>query len=298
MSRIKLTNIHYGYILFLTGAGFGLVTLKPLEFKMQDTENLQLLFLGTGAADWDKPEPSGEFRRYSSMIAGGDLLFDCPASVPDALGEQNIPLTAVKHLFITHSHCDHFNIEAIKSINAMRINESLAPLSVFAHIAVAEYLRKNGIEATGILPGQSFCAGDYRVISLPANHTPGLKDETALHYLVSGKGVRWLYATDGAWMPYAAWDILRSQRLDALIIDATIGDNHEGDFRIFEHNSLPMLRIMIATMQDLKILKSSSPVILTHLARTLHPDHQSLVKSLSVPFIAAYDGMVYSVSLC
>jgi phosphoribosyl 1,2-cyclic phosphate phosphodiesterase len=261
---------------------------------MQNTNNQLFLFLGTGAADWKQPEPSGEFRRHSSMLAYGELLLDCPAAVPDALEEQNIPLSAVKYLFITHSHGDHLNIDTVKKITDSRGNGSSAPLSIFAHLAVANHLRDNGIEATGVTPGQSFNAGDYRVVALPANHTPGLKDETTLHYLVSGHGIEWLYATDGAWMPYGAWDILRRRQLDALIIDATIGDNHDGDYRIFEHNSLPMIRIMLATMQSCKILKPSAPVILTHLARTLHPDHQSLANSLSSPFIAAFDGMIYS----
>jgi phosphoribosyl 1,2-cyclic phosphate phosphodiesterase len=260
---------------------------------MHGNKDSQFLFLGTGAADWEKPEPSGEFRRYSSMLACGELLFDCPEHVPETLEEQKISLSAVKYLLITHSHSDHLNIAAIKIINAARKKESLAPLSVFAHTAVAKYIRKNGIEATGLFPGQSFSAGNYHIISLPANHTPGLKNETALHYLVNRDGFEWLYATDGAWMPYAAWDILRDRRLDALIIDATIGDNHEGDYRIFEHNSIPMLRIMIGTINNLNILKLSAPVILTHLARTLHPDHQGLANSLSAPFIAAFDGMVY-----
>jgi hypothetical protein len=255
---------------------------------------MHFLFLGTGAADWVKPEVSGEFRRYSSMLADGEILLDCPACALDALAESKISLKEINYHCITHSHRDHFEVGAIKKINAARRDASLPPLSIYAHLAIADYLRKNDVDAVGVMGGQSFFIGGYNVTTLPANHTPGLAGEKALHYLFSGKGVQWLYATDGAWMPYEAWDILRHHSLDALIIDATIGDGHAGDYRIFEHNSLPLIRIMVDTMQGTKALKPEAPVLLTHMARTLHPDHKTLVQSLEAPFVAAYDGMIYT----
>jgi len=251
------------------------------------------LFLGTGAADWDEMDSSEDARKFSSMLAYGELLFDCPAHVPQTMEKLKIQLSAVKYLLITHSHQDHLNIEALKLINQSRKNESQKPVSIFAHAAVADYLKENNIEATGIVPEQTFVIGDYHITCLLANHTPGLKDETAIHYLVDKKGFSWLYATDGAWLPYAAWKIIQNHQLDAIIIDATIGDNHEDDYRIFEHNSLPMIRLMIAAMHNSKCLKPAAPVILTHLARTLHPNHQDLIKTVSKPYIVAFDGMEY-----
>jgi len=38
--------------------------------------NRSFLFLGTGAADWSVPTESGEFRRYSSMLAYDRVLRD------------------------------------------------------------------------------------------------------------------------------------------------------------------------------------------------------------------------------
>ena len=250
------------------------------------------LFLGTGAADWQKPEPSGEFRAFSSMLAFNKILFDCPAHVPLTLEKQKVSLNAIDYIFISHSHRDHFDVEAIKCILASRPIETRA--LVYSCTAVVEILQNAGIEACGVEPFLVFNTGEFNVVPLTANHSvTGIKDEIPLHYLVSLKTYSWLYALDGAWLPYASWEVLRGCKLDALIIDATIGDGHEGDYRIFEHNSLPMIRIMVETMQKTDVLKPNAPVILTHLARTLHPDQKTLEQSLELPFIAAYDGMLW-----
>jgi phosphoribosyl 1,2-cyclic phosphodiesterase len=250
------------------------------------------LFLGTGAADWVKPEPSGEFRAFSSMLASGNLLFDCPAHVPETLAKYGVPFSSINYIFITHSHADHFDENAVKLICAS--GNLGTPAIVYASAAVAETLRNAGVDARDIEPGKAFNAGEYSVIPLAANHsTTGLKGEISLHYLVNYNGCRWFYATDGAWILCASWNILREWQLDALIIDATIGEGHEGDCRVFEHNSLPMIRIMVETLKKNRVLKPSAPVILTHLARTLHPDQQALEKNTEPPFVVAYDGMRY-----
>ena len=46
---------------------------------------MKLTFLGTGAADWQQPEPSGEFRRNASMLVDGALLMDGNATILDML---------------------------------------------------------------------------------------------------------------------------------------------------------------------------------------------------------------------
>ena len=248
------------------------------------------LFLGTGASDWQKPEPSGESRAFSSMLAFKKLLFDCSAHVPGTLEKHKIPLSAIDHILITHSHRDHFNVEAIKCILDSRPIGTRA--LVYTCAAVAETLRSAGIEVREVEPFRAFNAGEFSIVPIAANHiVTDIEDEIPLHYIVNLNTYSWLYAVDGAWLPYASWKVLRGWKLDALIIDATIGDGHEGDHRIFEHNSLPMIRIMVETMKKTEVLTPDTPVILTHLARTLHPDQKTLEQSLKEPFIVAYDGM-------
>ena len=87
------------------------------------------------------------------------------------------------------------------------------------------------------------------------------------------------------------WTALRGRTIDAWIVDCTIGDGHEGDYRIFEHNSLAMVKAMACTLSaetpyGPPVLKKGAPIVLNHLARTLHPCQKKLEHSLTPPFVA------------
>ena len=62
---------------------------------------MHLRFLGTGAADWQQPEPSGEFRRNASMLVDGALLIDGNATILDMLLQLRDE-TGMTVIFITH----------------------------------------------------------------------------------------------------------------------------------------------------------------------------------------------------
>lgn len=69
--------------------------------------------------------------------------------------------------------------------------------------------------------------------------------------------------------------------------DATIGDI-DGDYRIFEHNNLGMIREMQKTL---------SPYVgrfcISHMAMTLHTDHKTLAANMAKTNIdTAFDGMI------
>lgn len=88
---------------------------------------------------------------------------------------------------------------------------------------------------------------------------------------------------------------VRHINLDALVIDATCGD-YEGDYRIGEHNSVPMIRLMMPSFKNLVIINERTKIYLTHLAPSLHKPHdekQKLVKKDG--FTVAYDGMTFTV---
>ena len=100
-----------------------------------------------------------------------------------------------------------------------------------------------------------------------------------------------LYATDGSWLLTSTWRYLQKKRLDAVIWDATIGEE-AGDYRVFEHNDLAMIRHMNQTLKNRKIIGSDTKILLTHMARTLHPTHNQLEERLLPEgLIPAYDGM-------
>ena len=237
---------------------------------------MKLKFLGTGAADWPRihtDEP--EFRRLTSTLVGDSVLIDGTMAVREDLPET------VTDVFFTHSHNDHYDLELLQAI---------APERIYAHESWGGRIR--GVaEVVPLRVGVPVTAGGMTFTPLPANHCTSDENEVALNYLIEGDGRRVLYATDGAWLTCRAHRILGEQPLDAAVFDATIGDIVEGDFRIFEHNSLDMLRLMLKTMHRTGRLPECAPVYLTHLARTLHPGQAELERCVEPPFQVCFDGM-------
>ncbi|MEA4889805.1 MAG: MBL fold metallo-hydrolase [Clostridiaceae bacterium] len=252
----------------------------------------QLLFLGTGAADWDPAAQGPGHRAYSSLLVDGHILIDCTLSALDALGRKKINLQDITDVLITHTHDDHYQPEALRQLAGAAAEAGRPPIKIHMHRAAARAAMMTPSTAVYVphAAGAAFHLANYSILPLEANHPGTLPREKALHYLFSRDQRHWLYATDGAWILYPSWQAIRTHPLSGLVIDCTIGAGHAGDYRIFEHNSLPMVRLMVDTFVKQQILKPGAPVVLTHLARTLHPGRAELDRQLEKPFIAAFDG--------
>ncbi len=253
----------------------------------------ELFFLGTGAADWLEPSPTGEFRAFSSLLVDGHILIDCTGSSLSRMKEFKADESAITDIFITHSHDDHFDLKAIEKLAAARIQKGYPPLKVHVEQGWASEIRTEYFTVNPLKEAVEVQAGKYKVLPLASNHKGVYENETPLYYLLHNDHVCWLYSTDGSWFLNRTWARLREFALDCWVVDCTIGDANEGDYRIFDHNSLPMIRIMAETLFKQGVLKEDASIILTHLAKTLHPGQEQLEKALGHPFIPAYDGFKY-----
>jgi len=265
------------------------------------TEKTEIMFLGTGAADWplspndyDKDALPSDFRRFSSALVNNNILIDCPQHVPATLKSFKLNPLAITDMLLTHSHSDHLDSAALHKLAGAKSRK--APLRVWAHAgALAKIPAGADIEKHTVTIGRPWQLGPFTVEALAANHILGKSQEKGLHFLIRSSSSTFLYATDGAWFLGNTWYRLRSVHLDAIIIDATIGDAFDGDYRIFEHNSIAMIRMMMQTFRHEGVINDRTKIILTHLAMTLHPRHSQLQKSLQKEnLIAAGDGMRFT----
>ena len=261
---------------------------------------MKLEFLGTGAADFDinRRGEYAEFRRFSSALINEDLLIDPGPHIFDyaeMMGKPHL-FDKLKYVIVTHSHGDHFNVDTVKRLYDIAPDMILVGDRVLKERTVAKYPELSDI--VSLVPDMMKNAelGDYDITTLPGNHTFSVEDATRHYYIVEkSSGRKLFYGIDSAWLTVNEWGFLKGKRCDAMVFELTIGDSH-GDDRVFSHTNIAMLRIMLETVRKQRALEQGGRVYTTHMARTLHYDHATLVEQLR-PMNAtpAYDGMIIEI---
>jgi hypothetical protein len=256
---------------------------------------MDILFLGTGAADWspEPPRPNyapGEWRGFASALIEGTVLIDCGPTVPAALDRFAVRPDQITDLLVTHSHGDHYHLDSIAGIAAagtLRVHADPVLLPELAEIP--------NVTPCPLPLWQTYDVGPLHVTPVLGNHLLHRPDEQAYHFILADSSTTILYATDGSWLPTKTWHALRSLHLDGIVWEATCGDT-DGDWRIFEHTSIAMLQLQRQTLVRQGVLAPEAPIWLTHLARTLCSPHDQLAKAIAPKGLAlAYDGLRASV---
>ena len=217
---------------------------------------MKLTFLGTGAADWCLALHKGVdgFRRNCSTLIDDVLLVDPGPDVPDALAEFGKDKNAIKYIINTHKHPDHYNEDTLKYLS--------------------------GAEFVELCDGETKHIGKYTVTAFRANHST----ET-VHFMIFDGEKRIFYGLDGGWLMFEEIEAIKENGVDLMLFDATVGDI-PGDYRIFEHNNLSMIREMKSSLDSYM-----KRVIITHMARTLHTSHGELCENMAKSGVeVAYDG--------
>ena len=250
-----------------------------------------LLFLGTGAADWfiEDKDKTHYFRRNSAALLNGDLLLDCGPHIFDfAESTGNTTLYEnVTDILITHDHPDHLNRDTLLNLADSQ------KIRVACDGAARKRLGEHpNIEYIWLVPYKRKRVGRYYVTPLLANHDVIItKNQRAFHYIIkTPDGKEFFYGLDGAWFLRPSWEEMLKHKFDLMVFDCTVGDSD--DWRLFEHNTIPMLRKMIAEIKEKEILQDGGKMIATHMARTLHKSHEDTAECLKeMDMIVAYDGM-------
>ena len=218
---------------------------------------MKILFLGTGAADYESADFGTEgYRRNSSALIDEKILIDPGPCVPEAMKTFGVDIKKIKYVINTHTHYDHFNKVTLS------------------------FLEKNGAEFIEFSDGETKSIDGYEITALKGNHSIKVQ-----HFLISDNKSRLFYGLDSAWLMYDEIMAIKKATVNFAVLDATIGFI-EDDYRIFEHCNLNM----IIEMQ--KSLKNHvKRFCVSHLAKTLHPDHKTVAKSLKPYEIeVAFDG--------
>ncbi len=238
---------------------------------------MRILYIGTGAADWTAAAGArdGISRRFTCTLLDRELLIDFAPTTPRELFVDGGALSNVTDILYTHSHDDHYDSETLAALAHEKKIRVWADADFAARIP-----RFEGVEVYSLIPGEAVQIGKYEVIPLRANHAlRNHPHEQALHYIISDGSAKIFWGADGAWFLTETWrEILRHAPYDRIILDGTLGETF-GDKRIFEHNSLPMIREIKAVLIESNCLKEHGQVWLTHLSRDAHETPKRLRES-------------------
>ncbi len=266
---------------------------------------MKLYFLGTCAADYN-PRLRGDLagkhdknaRRSNAVLLNGNTLIDCGDWILEELAIAGVEMAAIQHVLVSHSHADHFRPDHLCTIAAAAGH----PIHVWASVDTLGLLAKKSIGLAGaelLVPHalNSRCnptavaVGELTVTALPSNHQTDIPGEETMHFLVEQDGRSLFYGTDGAWLPTVTGKHLFEKQLNCYLFDATCGD-YDDDYRIFEHNTVPMIRTMIKVLRQHNAFAPDARLYLVHIAPSLHKPHDETVELAAADgLLVAYDGL-------
>lgn len=268
---------------------------------------MKIKILGTAAAEgWPalfceceacrKAEKLGgkDIRTRSSCLIDDKYMIDFSADNYLHKLTYKLNMARIEHLFITHSHYDHFYphdfeireygyayIDNLKTLNVYgnekvgdRYNEAVGNLKIEKYVAF-NYVK----------PFHYFKAGDANVMPLMANHDGR---ENCYIYIIEIDSKKLLYGHDTGYFPEETWKEVLKHKFHGVILDCTFvqkfcRDGHMG----------------IATCNEIKerIIENGcsyddTKFVITHFSHNAGKTHNEIEKlGEEYGFIAAYDGI-------
>jgi L-ascorbate metabolism protein UlaG (beta-lactamase superfamily) len=217
------------------------------------------------------------------------MLVDCGDYALNSMEIAKVDKSKITDLLITHTHRDHCRLDNIEEL----AKEVTGKLNIWCHESIAGYFSSlDNCNIHGLNTEKKQKAGDIEFTALLSNHRTEQKEEKTVHYIIEKENKKLFYGCDGAWFLTQTFYALMHQKFDLFVFDGTVGD-YDGDFRISEHNSVPMIRCMIKSMEKKGFFPETCKIYISHMAPSLHAPHKEIVRNLEKDNIfVAYDGLV------
>lgn len=236
-------------------------------------------------------------RSRSSVLIDEVLKVDYTADSHMQAVKEGVHLGKVEDLLITHTHSDHLYAGDLTSRMKGFSHGVDHPLTIYGN-ALALYLCKqydlhtidNG-EQFKLKLVEAFKTYETRtakITPLKADHDP---DENCFIYFIERNGKNILYGNDTGWFPDDTWEWLKDRKIDAAILDCTVGET--GNRYSPNHMSVETVKEVQKEFVRLGVLNKGARMIATHFSHNCGLLHEDLVQIFDSSQIeVAFDGMI------
>lgn len=275
---------------------------------------MKLQYLGTAAAEGvpaifcecencmkSKAAGGRNIRTRSQALVDDRLLIDFPADTYMHFLEHNVPLTAINHCLITHSHTDHLypaELEMRKKCFS-HIYKDNAPLTFYSDesgfnmISDAKTMYNISDEDVAVKKIALYKAFDvvgYSVTALRAAHDP---KSTPVVFLIEKDGKTLFYSNDTSEYPEESMEYLKTLQkpIDVISLDCTEACNSS---TYVGHLSLERCVQLRSALYDIGAADDHTVFILNHFSHNgknvVYDDFVKIAAEHN--FEVSYDGMV------
>ena len=283
-------------------------------------DTMKLVFLGTAAAEgipalWCNCDICREARKRGGKdirhrccyLVDDDTMIDFGLDIFDQARRENIDLPGLKRIILTHPHADHispselvyrrnpgfctdvpdYKLDLIASKLTMRETVRKLVSSNAAALEVTRLFDDLRIDPVQVEAGVWARSGDVELLPVPASHAHGLG---AMIYVIRRGDRTLLIANDTGMLTDESWSILDGLRLDAAVIECTMGFRNPDAFKTHQgFNTTVAFREKLLAM---RCLEADTPVYVTHFSHNGFGLHEELQARFSPHGITvAYDGL-------
>jgi phosphoribosyl 1,2-cyclic phosphate phosphodiesterase len=274
---------------------------------------MKIKFLGTGAAegvpamfcncDYCKHIRTlgeSEFRTRSQVLIDDNISIDFPPEGYAHSLKYGINLSALKYILVTHSHMDHFYAHdfILRGYKYATLEED--KLNIFGNAEVKKVFDEctkremkeevsPHISFTTCVPYSEFYFEDYRVLTLPANHS---KTEDALLYYIESEGKGYLHLYDTGLFDGSVFDFLKEKgaKVNAVAFDCTFAEKAGGTSA--RHMGIEDNMILKSELLKRGIIDKNTQIYITHFSHNCNPTREHLKQiEREYSVTAAYDGL-------
>lgn len=234
-------------------------------------------------------------RARSQAVIDDTILIDFGPDTMMQTLKGALDLTKIKHIFITHAHRDHLDVDDMENrTTGFCTIPNKKPLDVYAMKGSIDMMRarsekfQEAYTLHELKPFEPFAAGDYTVTALKAAHDP--KSDPVI-YLFSKDGKTFFYATDTGSFPEETLAYLKENavHIDAVTLDCTAmllpgwANAHMG---------LEMNIQMVEKLKEFGMIDESTQIYVHHFSHNGGATHDEFVPiAAKHGFGVTYDGM-------